>query len=87
MPKDEVQGYKKIEASQLPEKKKEELRLLLQHDLTEALIKAIKSNPPDVDLAKIELVLRPGQAISDINVAASCGTCGTCVTCVTCITT
>ena len=87
MTKDETEGYRKVLASELSRSEQERLRAALREELAEALITSIKADPPDVNLAEIELVLRPGREIDDWNVAADCGTCGTCGTCVTCITT
>lgn len=84
MAKEEIQGYKKFRATELPWEEQEQMRKAFQHDLTNELIRFIKANPPDVDLAEIELVLRPGQEIDDWHDVADCITCLTCVTCGTC---
>jgi hypothetical protein len=80
----EGESYRKIQATALPRAEQERLRRALRHDLTEMLIKSVRDNPPDIDLADIELVLRPGQQIDDWNVVADCGTSGICLTCITC---
>jgi hypothetical protein len=83
---DESSGFRKMRADELTPKKKDELRKSLQVDLTQALIRSIKSEPPELDLSTIKLILKPGQKIADWTVAADCGTCGTCKTCGTCRT-
>ncbi len=74
-------GFRKFTADQLPAEERERLRNVLQHDLTAALIQSIKANPPDVNLADIDLILRPNQEIADWSIAADCWTCLTCWTC------
>jgi 5'-deoxynucleotidase YfbR-like HD superfamily hydrolase len=81
------EGYRKIQASELPRQEQERLRRALQHDLAEALIKEIKTVPPEIDLSEVELVLKPEQDIADWDAVADCITCLTCVTCGTCGTT
>jgi hypothetical protein len=76
----EFDGYRDFAASQLPRKEQEKLRLALQHDLVDAMVRAVQKNPPEVDLSKIDLVLRPGVSAADLSVAGDCGTCGTCGT-------
>jgi hypothetical protein len=51
------------------------------------MMRQIRTNPPNVDLAQIDVILRPGETVDLFSAAADCGTCGTCVTCVTCVTT
>ena len=76
----EINGYRDFVASDLPKKEQERLRLALQRDLMEAMVRAVREKPPEVDLSQIELVLRPGENLASFNVAADCGTCGTCGT-------
>jgi len=86
----EVDGYTKFRASALPAEQQERLRKVLKHELVSAMIQAVRANPPEVDLAGVELVLRPGQTVGDWSPVADCGTCGTCGTsggCGTCGTT
>ena len=85
----EYEGYRQMKASEIPRGEQERLRKALQHDLTEALIKSIRANPPNIELAAIELVLRPGQSVTEWSAStdrASCVTCITCITCDTCVT-
>jgi len=82
----EFEGYRVFKANELPQSEQKRLRQTLRHELTEFLVRAIKSSPPEIDLAEIELILRPGQEISDWNEAADCITCITCITCDTCST-
>ena len=77
-------GYRKISALELPPEKQAQLRNILRHELTEALLQSIRENPPNIDLAEVQLVLRPEQQFADWSVVADCGTCGTCSTCGTC---
>ena len=42
-------GFKKLRATDLPQRQRDRLRNALQADLTQQLISAIKANPPDVD--------------------------------------
>jgi hypothetical protein len=72
------EAYQKILANQIAETKQRQLRAALRHDLTIALIDAVRRNPPRIDLSEIELVLKPGKTFGD--------TTADCVTCVTCIT-
>jgi len=83
---DDVLGFRKIRASDLSPSKQAELRKVLQRDLTAALIRAIKVDPPEFDMDSIRLILRPGQRVSTWNVVSDCGTCTTCNTCNTCST-
>lgn len=83
---DEVEGYRKIRARDLSPAKQEELRKLLQQDLAAALIRAIKVDPPNLDMDAIRLILKPGQSVSKWDVVSDCGTCATCNTCNTCST-
>ena len=53
-------GGQKISAEKLPDKQKEELKRMLQFELTSALIASIKANPPEVDLSKVEVVMPKG---------------------------
>ena len=78
-------GYRKMKASDLPPIEQERLRRALQHDLMEAMIRAIRDDPPQVDLGKVEVVLKPHEAVGDFtrHAAADCVTCVTCITCVT----
>jgi hypothetical protein len=76
----EINGYSDFAASDLPKTEQDRLRLALQRDLVEAMVRAVKEKPPDVDLSQIELILRPGEDLASFNVAADCGTCGTCGT-------
>jgi hypothetical protein len=71
----------KISAEKLPSKQKEELKRLLQFELTAALIASIKANPPEVDLAKVEVVMPAGAEFDVARLSGDCGTCGTCSTC------
>jgi hypothetical protein len=80
----EDKGYKKVKASELTESDRRQLHDALRHDLTEQLISSIKANPPDVNLAQIDVVLRPGQELAGWSLVADCGTCSTCSTCSTC---
>jgi hypothetical protein len=82
----EVKGYRKIRASELPAAEQDRLRKALRQELTDALIKAIRSEPADVDLTKIEVMLRPGQGVGHWHAVADCSTCSTCGTCATCST-
>jgi hypothetical protein len=75
-----IEGFTDFRASELPKTEQDRLRKVLQHDLVEAMVRAIKQNPPQVDLSQIELVLRPGVSADNFDVAADCGTCGTCGT-------
>jgi hypothetical protein len=75
-----TEGFTDFKASKLPKAEQGRLRRALQHDLVEAMVRAIQQNPPDVDLSDIELVLRPGVNLENFDVAADCGTCGTCGT-------
>lgn len=84
MPDKTEQGYRKLAATELPREEQARLRNLLRQELTEALVKTIRAEPPDVDLAQVELVLRPGQELAGWDVVANCGTCSTCSTCGTC---
>ena len=83
---DDAAGFRKIKAQDLSPQKRQELHKALQRDLTEALIRKIQEDPPEIDLKSIKLVLKPNQKISDWTVAADCGTCATCNTCTTCST-
>jgi hypothetical protein len=83
---DDVAGFRKVRAKELGSSKREELRKALQHDLTEALIRSIKTEPSELDLSSVTLILKPGQKIADWTVVADCGTCATCNTCATCRT-
>jgi len=83
---DQTTGFRKIKAQELSAQKRQELQKALQHELTEALIRKIQSNPPEIDLGSVKLILKPKQKISDWTVAADCGTCATCNTCSTCNT-
>ena len=80
----DVAGYKRFRASELRREEQERLNSVIQYDLVEALISQISTEPVDIDLAEIELVLRPGQDITDWTVEKDCGTCATCHTCATC---
>jgi hypothetical protein len=80
------QGYMRVRATELPESEQARLRNVLRQELAEALVKAVRAEPPEVDLAQVDLVLRPGQALSEWDVVANCGTCSTCGTCGTCST-
>jgi hypothetical protein len=82
----ELEGYRKIRATDLPLETQTRLRNLLRHELTVAMMRSVMDRPPELDLAEIEMVLRPGQLLRDFDVAAECSTCGTCGTCVTCVT-
>jgi hypothetical protein len=87
MPKDEASkgtNFKKVRATELPKREQERLRNVLREELTEALIKTLRSEPPEVDLGQIDVVLRPGQQLGDWDVVADCSTCSTCSTCGTC---
>ena len=81
----ESDGYRKIRASTLTQIQQDSLRSALQHDLVEELIRAVRENPPEIDLSKVEVVLA-GQSVPFGSESGNCGTCGTCVTCVTCVT-
>jgi hypothetical protein len=83
---DEFVGFHKIRARDLSPGKQEELRKALQRELMEALIRAIKVDPPDLDMDSIKLILKPGQRVSKWSVVSDCGTCATCDTCNTCNT-
>lgn len=83
---DEVEGYRKIRARDLSPAKQKELRKLLQQDLAAALIRAIKVDPPNLDMDAIRLILKPGQPVAKWDVVSDCGTCATCNTCNTCST-
>jgi hypothetical protein len=83
---DDAAGFRKIKARDLSVQQQKELHDALQRELTEALIRKIQADPPDLDLTSIKLVLKPNQKISDWTVAADCGTCATCDTCSTCST-
>jgi hypothetical protein len=76
----EIDGFRDFTASDLPQTEQQRLRLALQSDLVDALVRAVKEKPPEVDLSQIELVLRPGETPASFSVAADCGTCGTCGT-------
>src|SRR4051812_39427185 len=84
MPNDKE--YRKVKASELPAAEQDRLRNVLRKELTDALIKAVRAEPADVDLAKIEVMLRPGQGVAQWHAAADCNTCSTCGTCATCST-
>lgn len=86
MAKYDEQGYRKVVATSLPREEQARLRSLLRQELTEALVKTIRAEPPEVDLSQVELVLRPGQEVADWDVVAECSTCSTCGTCGTCST-
>lgn len=75
-----IEGFRTIKATELQDLQRERLRRTLQAELTEAMIKAVKENPPMIDLSEIDLILKPGQIIDDWDVTADCGTCGTCGT-------
>jgi len=75
-----IEGFTDFRASKLPKSEQDRLRKVLQHDLVEAMVRAIKQDPPQVDLSQIELVLSPGVNAENFDVAADCGTCGTCGT-------
>ncbi len=79
----EYEGYRKIRAVDLTRPQQERLRRVLQRELTEALIRSIRASPPEIDIAEVQLVLRPGQGVGDGGTVADCVTCITCVTCVT----
>ena len=83
---DEGEGYRKIRARDLSPAKQEELRKLLQQDLAAALIRAIKVDPPNLDMDAIRLILKPGQSVAKWDLVSDCGTCATCSTCNTCST-
>ena len=83
---EDVSGFHKIRAQDLSPSKQEELRKVLQRELTQALIRSIKIDPPDLDMDSIRLILKPGQEVSEWNVVSDCGTCATCNTCNTCST-
>lgn len=82
----EIHGFRKVLASELPVAEQEKLRALLRQELADSLIKAIQAEPADVDFAKIDVVLRPGQAAAHWHATADCATCSTCATCATCST-
>jgi hypothetical protein len=83
---DNAEGYRKVKASELPAAEQERLRAVLRQELTEALIRAVRAEPADVDLAQVEVMLRPGQGLAQWNAVADCNTCSTCGTCATCST-
>jgi hypothetical protein len=83
---DELTGFRKINALELDAQRRQELHRALQLELTEALIRKIRENPPEIDLHSVRLVLKPNQKISNWTVASDCGTCATCNTCTTCAT-
>jgi hypothetical protein len=71
-------GGHKVPATQLPDKQKEEIKKMLQFDLTAALIASIKANPPEVDLAHVEILMpAAGQTFDLSKLRGDCGTCGT----------
>lgn len=80
------EGARRLKATDLSAQKKAQLRASLQHDLTEAMIRAVKANPPEVDLSGVEIVLGAGKSLDDFDVVKDCNTCGTCQTCTTCET-
>jgi hypothetical protein len=81
----ELDGYRKLRATDLDEQQQAALRRALQHDLAAAMVRAVRESPPEIDLADVEVVLTSVGG-GGWQVAADCGTCGTCVTCVTCLT-
>jgi hypothetical protein len=83
--KDESQ-FKKFAAKELPPAEAEKLRNILRHDLTEAMIRSIKANPPEIDLSEVEVVLGPDKKLDEFDAVKDCLTCVTCVTCDTCAT-
>lgn len=79
--------YRKVRANQLPVKEQQRLKHLLQQELAEALVQSVRTNPPKIDLADLEVVLHQRDVRSEFGESASCLTCITCVTCDTCGTT
>ena len=55
---EDVSGFHKIRAKDLSPSKQEELRKVLQRELTEALIRSIKVDPPGLDMDSIKLILK-----------------------------
>jgi hypothetical protein len=83
---DTFEGYRKVRASQLPPAEQERLREVLRKQVTDALITAIRAEPADIDVTKIDVVLEPGQHPEQWRVVGDCSTCSTCQTCATCTT-
>lgn len=84
------EGYQTFRANELSLVEQERLRRLLQRELVEAMIRAVRDKPPTINLVEVELILRPNQDSNDWSTVADCGTCGTCGTsggCGTCGTT
>jgi hypothetical protein len=79
-------GYRKARASELPAAEQERLRNVLRQELAEQMVRAVRADPPEVDLSQIDIVLRPGQEVGDWDAVAECSTCSTCGTCSTCST-
>lgn len=73
----------RISATKLPSAQQQQLREMLQLDLTRALINWVKANPPEVDLTKVEVIVPAGKEMAQLEVASECGTCATCICCPT----
>lgn len=78
-----------ISAFDLPPAMRAKVKERLRFKVTEAIVQSIMANPPDVDLKKCTVVLRPSDSIDNfdvervsVNVSAQCETCcGVCETC------
>jgi hypothetical protein len=82
----EREGFRKARASELPASEQERLRNVLRQELAESMVRAVRADPPEIDLTQIDIVLRPGQEVGDWDAVAECSTCSTCGTCSTCST-
>jgi hypothetical protein len=69
-------GYRKIKASTLSKEQQKEIQKAMQGQVIEALIRSLRSSPPELDLEKTEVILQPGQDPKDFKIAANPGICG-----------